>query len=163
HQKHQRPSLGSPSGALRPTCTHQMHHHHTTLAHHLTHVAGAPAVPLRGQRYDQLPGERHAAALCSWNKLQLTPGDCAPHRRRRPPLPKVKRSRPRPRPTFVTTVLGAGVGLRDVQIAAGHADPRTTMRYDRTCKNLDRHLSYVLAAYMASGIWRSSASPAHNP
>jgi hypothetical protein len=41
--------------------------------------------------------------------------------------------------------------LRDVQIAARHADPRTTMRYDRARKNLDRHPNYVLAAYMASG------------
>ena len=44
-----------------------------------------------------------------------------------------------------------GVDLRDVQIAARHADPRTTMRYDRTRKNLDRHPNYILAAYMASG------------
>jgi hypothetical protein len=43
--------------------------------------------------------------------------------------------------------LDAGVDLRDVQIAAGHADPRTTRRYDRARKNLDRHL----AAYIASG------------
>jgi hypothetical protein len=35
--------------------------------------------------------------------------------------------------------------------AARHADPRTTMRYDRARKNLDRHPNYVLAAYMASG------------
>ena len=34
--------------------------------------------------------------------------------------------------TFVTTMLNAGVDLRDIQIAARHADPRTTMRYDRT-------------------------------
>jgi hypothetical protein len=40
--------------------------------------------------------------------------------------------------------------LRDVQIAARHADPRTTMRYD-TRQNLDRHPNYILAAYMASG------------
>jgi hypothetical protein len=33
--------------------------------------------------------------------------------------------------TFVITMLHAGVSLRDVQIAAQHADPRTTMRYDR--------------------------------
>ena len=33
-------------------------------------------------------------------------------------------------------MLDAGVDLRDVQIAARHADPRTTMRYDRPCKNL---------------------------
>jgi integrase/recombinase XerD len=43
------------------------------------------------------------------------------------------------RHTFVTTMLDAGVSLRDVQIAARHADPRTTMRYDRARKNLERH------------------------
>lgn len=32
------------------------------------------------------------------------------------------------RHTFVTTMLDAGVDLRDVQIAARHADPRTTIR-----------------------------------
>ena len=55
------------------------------------------------------------------------------------------------RHTFVTTMLDAGVDRRDVQIAARHADPRTTMRYDRARKNLDRHPNYILAAYMASG------------
>jgi integrase/recombinase XerD len=55
------------------------------------------------------------------------------------------------RHTFVTIMLNAGVSLRDVQIAARHADPRTTMRYDRARKNLDRHPNYILAAYMASG------------
>jgi site-specific recombinase XerD len=63
-------------------------------------------------------------------------------------------TRPHPhmlRHTFVTTMLDAGVDLRDVQIAARHADPRTTMRHDRARKNLDRHPNYILAAYMASG------------
>jgi len=55
--------------------------------------------------------------------------------------------------TFVTAMLDAGVDLRDVQIAARHADPRTTMRYDRARKNLDRHPNYILAAYMASGTY----------
>ena len=55
------------------------------------------------------------------------------------------------RHTFVTSMLDAGVDLRDVQIAARHADPRTTMRYDRARKNFDRHPNYILAAYMASG------------
>jgi integrase/recombinase XerD len=55
------------------------------------------------------------------------------------------------RHTFVTTMLDAGVDLRDVQIATRHADPRTTMRYDRARTNLDRHPNYVLAAFMASG------------
>ena len=54
------------------------------------------------------------------------------------------------RHTFVTTMLDAGVDLRDVQIAARHADPRTTMRYDRARRNLDRHPNYVLAAFMSS-------------
>jgi hypothetical protein len=53
--------------------------------------------------------------------------------------------------TLVTTMLDAGADLRDVQIAARHADPRTTMRYDRARNNLDRHPDYILAAYMASG------------
>jgi site-specific recombinase XerD len=55
------------------------------------------------------------------------------------------------RHTFVTTMLDAGVSLHDVQIVVRHADPRTTMRYDRARKNLDRHPNYILAAYMASG------------
>jgi integrase/recombinase XerD len=55
------------------------------------------------------------------------------------------------RHTFVATMLDAGVDLRDVQIAARHADPRTTMQYDRARKNLDRHPNNILAAYMASG------------
>ena len=53
------------------------------------------------------------------------------------------------RHTFVTTMLDAGVDLRDVQIAARHTDPRTTMRYDRARQNLDRHPNYILAANMA--------------
>lgn len=55
------------------------------------------------------------------------------------------------RHTFVTTMLDADISLRDVQIAACHADPRTTMRYARARNNLDRHPNYILAAYMASG------------
>jgi integrase/recombinase XerD len=53
--------------------------------------------------------------------------------------------------TMLSTSFDAGVDLREVQIAARHADPRTTMRYDRARKNPDRHPNYILAAYMASG------------
>ena len=35
-----------------------------------------------------------------------------------------------PRQGFITAALDAGVPFRDVQEAASHADPRTTMRYD---------------------------------
>lgn len=51
------------------------------------------------------------------------------------------------RHTFATAALDAGVALRDVQAAMGHADPRTTMRYDRSRKSLDRHTTYAVTAY----------------
>lgn len=41
------------------------------------------------------------------------------------------------RHSFITAALDAGVPLRDVQEAASHADPRTTMRYDRARRSLD--------------------------
>jgi integrase len=53
------------------------------------------------------------------------------------------------RHAFITAALDAGVPLRDVQEAASHADPRTTMRYDRARGSLDRHVTYVVAAYLA--------------
>jgi integrase len=55
------------------------------------------------------------------------------------------------RHTYLTNMLDASVGLRDVHIAARHADSRTTMRYDRARKNLDRQPNCILAAYMPSG------------
>src|SRR5215468_174883 len=53
------------------------------------------------------------------------------------------------RHAFITAALDAGVPLRDVQEAASHADPRTTIRYDRARGSLDRHATYVVAAYVA--------------
>jgi integrase/recombinase XerD len=53
------------------------------------------------------------------------------------------------RHTFVTSALDAGASLRDVQDAAGHADPRTTRRYDRARYNLDRHPTYAVAARLS--------------
>ena len=53
------------------------------------------------------------------------------------------------RHTFITLALDAGVALRDVQEAASHADPRTTMRYDRGRQSLDRHATYIVAAFVA--------------
>ena len=50
---------------------------------------------------------------------------------------------------FITAALDAGVPLRDVQEAASHADPRTTMRYDRARGSLDRHATYIVTAYLA--------------
>jgi hypothetical protein len=45
--------------------------------------------------------------------------------------------------------LDAGVPLRDVQEAASHADPCTTMRYDRARVSLDRHATYIVSAFIA--------------
>jgi integrase/recombinase XerD len=53
------------------------------------------------------------------------------------------------RHAFITAALDAGVPLRDVQEAASHADPRTTMRYDRARVSLDRHATYIVAAFVA--------------
>ena len=53
------------------------------------------------------------------------------------------------RHAFITAALDAGVPLRDVQEAASHADPRTTMRYDRARVSLDRHATYIVATYIA--------------
>lgn len=53
------------------------------------------------------------------------------------------------RHSFVTACLDAGVPLRDAQIAARHADPRTTSRYDRARHNLDRHAAHTVAAFLA--------------
>ena len=61
------------------------------------------------------------------------------------------------RHAFITAALDAGVPLRDVQEAASHADPRTTMRYDRGRQSLDRHATYIVATFVAG------ASPLTHP
>ena len=87
----------------------------------------------RGARMDRRAGTRRLRQLAVAAGIQAT------------------RAHPHMLHTFATTILDAGVDLRDVQIAARHADPRTTMRYDRARNNLDRHPKSILAAYMASG------------
>ena len=49
----------------------------------------------------------------------------------------------------ITNAFDAGVPLRDAQILARHADPRTTEHYDRARGNLDRHGVHFLTAYVA--------------
>lgn len=55
------------------------------------------------------------------------------------------------RAAFIMAALDAGVPLRDVQIAARHADPRTTTIYDRRRENFGRHAAYVVVAFVAGG------------
>jgi integrase/recombinase XerD len=54
------------------------------------------------------------------------------------------------RHTFVTTARAANIDVRDVQAAVGHADPRTTMRYDQTKQRLDAHPTYIVSTHIAS-------------
>lgn len=53
------------------------------------------------------------------------------------------------RHSAITLALDAGAALRDVQDYAGHRDPRTTRRYDRSRGSLDRNAAYTLTAYLA--------------
>jgi integrase len=59
---------------------------------------------------------------------------------------------------FIMAALDAGVPLRDVPIAARHADPRTTTIYDRRRQNFDRHAAYVVVAFVAGGCARKRTS-----
>ena len=67
------------------------------------------------------------------------------------------------RHAFITAALDVGVPLRDVQEAASHADPRTTMRYDRARVSLDRHATYIVSAFVVElhgrGIRVAAAAP----
>nr|WP_067574563.1 site-specific integrase [Nocardia acidivorans] len=90
---------------------------------------------LRGRRMDRHCATRRLRRMADHALVRLPP--LHPHMLRH---------------TFITTMLDAGVDPRDAQLAARHADPRTTMRYDRARTNLDRHPNYILAAYMASAI-----------
>jgi len=55
-------------------------------------------------------------------------------------------------------MLDAGVDLRDVQIAARHADPRTTMRYDNSRKL--RQMGQPNAFFLELVALSSASSPA---
>jgi len=97
-------------------------------------VSGPLLLNRYGTRMDRQAATRRLAALAGASRMRMP--RLHPHMLRH---------------TFVTTMLDAGVDLRDGQIAARHADPRTTTRYDRARNQLDRHPNYILAAYMASG------------
>jgi site-specific recombinase XerD len=114
-----------------------------------------PLPPAAGRAIDQATGTRTRGPILLNSRGTRMDRHAATRRLRRlAEIAGVRIARPHPhmlRHTFVTTMLDAGVDLRDAQIAARHADPPTTMRYDRARKNLDRHPDYILAAYMVSG------------
>jgi site-specific recombinase XerD len=77
------------------------------------------------------------SAACRLSRLARTVGlehPVSPHSLRR---------------TFCTAGLISGVPLRDMQYAMRHADSRTTLRYDMSRANLDRHAAHPVAAYLA--------------
>lgn len=55
------------------------------------------------------------------------------------------------RAAFIMAALDSGVPLREVQVPARHADPRTTTVYDWRRQDLDRHAAYVVVAFVAGG------------
>ncbi len=114
-----------------------------------------PLPPAVGRAFDRAIAGRDSGAILRNRTGTRMDRHCATRRLRAlAATARISTARMHPhmlRHTYVTTMLDAGVDLRDVQIAARHADPRTTMRYDRARKNLDRHPNYILAAYMASG------------
>ena len=67
------------------------------------------------------------------------------------------------RHAFATTARGEGVPLEDVQDAMGHADPRTTRRYDRDRHNLDRDPSYTIWAARARRQAEDRPGPLETP
>lgn len=90
--------FGSPSRWLTQPCSSRS-------------SSSPPLINARGTRMDRHAATRRLHQLAQAAGVQVTRAH--PHMLRH---------------TFVTTMLDAGVDLRDVQIAARHADPRTTMR-----------------------------------
>jgi len=112
------------------------------------HPAGAAHRP--GDR----PGRRRAHGRAGVPGCGRPSAGPARHRADRPQdRPPSRNRQGRHAPHAETCVhhrgAGCGVPLRDVQEAASHADPRTTMRYDRARGSLDRHATYIVAAYVA--------------
>ena len=120
-----------------------------------TKVVLAPLPPAFGRAIDQALAGRTSGPILRNSRGRRMDGHTAT-RRRQHLAASASVAMPHLHPhmlrhTYVTTMLDAGVDRRDVQIAARHADPRPTMRYDRAGKNLDRHANYILAADMAAG------------
>lgn len=131
-----------------------------THGHRVLHVHGkgdkivdVPLPPAVGRAIDRAVAGRTGGPILRTRTGSRMDRHCATRRLQAARTAGVTGIRMHPymlRHTYVTTMLDAGVDLRDVQIAARHADPRTTMRYDRARNNLDRHANYILAAFMAA-------------
>jgi integrase/recombinase XerD len=87
--------------------------------------------PVSGKPIDRRDGYRMVARIA---KAAGIPWHISPHSLRH---------------AAITNALDAGVPLRDAQILARHADPRTTEHHDRARGNLDRDGVHFLTAYVA--------------
>jgi hypothetical protein len=65
------------------------------------------------------------------------------------------------RAAFIMAALDAGVPLRDVQIAARQADPRTTTIYDRRRENFDRHARLCRGGLRGRGVRQPAQRVSH--
>ena len=127
--------------------------HRTLLVHRKGgKTARIPLAPRTARAIDLVVGERYEGPilLTEDGRPMNRHGSARIVRRvsRRAEIPKVIGPHSL-RHAFITAALDAGVPLRDVQDAASHADPRTTMRYDRGRQSLDRHPTYIVAAFVA--------------
>ncbi|WP_171064601.1 tyrosine-type recombinase/integrase [Actinomadura soli] len=107
-----------------------------------TRIVLIPLPPAVGRAIDHATGDRTSGPILLNTRGTRMVRHAATRRPRRLAAQSVVRL-PRMHPhmlrhTLVTPTLDAGVDLRDVQIAARHAGPRT-MRYDPARNNLDRH------------------------
>jgi integrase len=115
--------------------------------------AKIPLVPRTARTIDLAVGERHEGPILRRRDGQRLDRRTA-HRWARSIGKRAGLGNVHPhvlRAAFIMAALDAGVPLRDVQIAARHADPRTTTIYDRRRQNFDRHAAYVVVAFVAGG------------
>jgi site-specific recombinase XerD len=108
-----------------------------------TKIVLIPLPPAVGRAIDRAIGARTSGPILHNSRGVRMDRHAATRRLRRlAEAAGVPITRPHPhmlRHTFVTTMLDAGVDLSDVQIAARHADPRITMRYDNSRKLHQMH------------------------
>lgn len=77
------------------------------------------------------------ARLCRTSAHRLMDRVCAQASIRRVPPHALRR-------TAIQLLLADGMPLRQVQLFARHADPRTTARYDNKLRTMDEHASYSM-------------------
>jgi len=115
--------------------------------------AGVPLVPRAARTIDLAIGERHSGPILIRHDRERLDSRTA-YRWIRSVGKQAGQDHVHPhmlRAGFIMAALDAGVPLRDVQVAARHADPRTTTVYDRRRQNYDRHAAYAVVAFVTNG------------